>query len=94
MVFKEFSRCSLKGFVLSVLAGGAVILVFAGLALATGHTLFLRLGLVIGLACARWAEVLYSRNCSLSRVGIESAVLALLGLVLITADDIIAGFLA
>lgn len=88
-MFQEFSRCSLKGFTLSVLTGGAAIALFACLAVVTGKAAFLQAGLVIGLASARWGEALSSRNCSRAQVALEGAVLALVGAVLVTVDNMV-----
>lgn len=90
-MFKEFSRCSRKGFIVSVLAGAATILVFAVLSALTGNSYLLKSGFVVGLVGARLAEVLFSRSCSLSRAGFEGAVLALVGILLVAADDLLTG---
>lgn len=93
-MFKEFTRCSRVGFGLSVLSGGAIILLFAGLAVATGSVAYMKFGLVLGLACARLAEGIYSKNCPWSKAGLEGAVLALIGTVLVLADDLVISRLA
>lgn len=86
-MFKEFSRCSRKGFILSLVTGGTIILCAAGLLLLSGNILFLKAGFIVGLICARLAEVIYSRSCPWSKAGLESLVLALTGVVLVAVDE-------
>lgn len=93
-MFKEFSRCSHKGFILSLLAGGVIILVFAVLSALIGNSYLPKAGFVVGLIGARLTEALFSRSCSLSRAGFEGAVLALVGILLVAADDLLTGLLA
>lgn len=93
-MFKEFSRCSRKGFIVSVLTGGTTILVFAVLSSLTGNSYLLKAGFVVGLVGARLAEVVYSRNCSFPRAGFEGAVLALVGILLLAADGLLTGLWA
>jgi len=88
-MFKEFSRCSRKGFVLSVMAGGVTILVFAGLSALIGNSNILKVGLIVGLVVSRLAEALFSHSCAWSRVGLEGTVLALTGIALVAADDFV-----
>lgn len=93
-MFKEFSLCSPRGFALSLLAGAVIIAVFAALSAAVGNTYFLKLGFSFGLMGARFAEGLVSRSCPLAKVSLEGAVLALMGFLLVIADDLLAGLLA
>lgn len=90
-MFTEFSRCSQKAFLLSLLTGAIIILGSAGLMAATGNALFLKAGLVLGLAGSRLAEAAFSHSCPMSRAGLEGVVLALVGVLLVAADDIITG---
>jgi hypothetical protein len=90
-LFKEFSRCSPRGFMLSLLAGAAVIGVFAVLASALGNFNLLKAGFILGLIGARFAEGLFSRSCSPAKVGLEGAVLALVGVGLVIVDDLLIG---
>lgn len=92
-MFKEFSRCSRRGFILSVITGAGIIAVFAGISVLISKPVYLKAGLVIGLAGARLAEAFFSRSCSLSRAGMEGAVLAIVGILLVIADDLLTGLL-
>lgn len=93
-MFKEFSRCSRRGFVLSLLTGGAVILAAAGLMYVSGNAMFLKAGFIFALAGARLAEVIYSRSCPWTKACLESAVLSLAGMVLVVADDLVTSLAA
>lgn len=93
-MFKEFASCTRKGFVYSVLAGGALILAFAAVSVLTGNTLFLKAGLIAGLAGSRLAEAAFSRRCPWSKACLEGSILALIGVVLVAADDYIMDLLA
>jgi hypothetical protein len=93
-MFREFTRCSRAGFALSVAIGAIIILTSASLSVATGTMLILKAGLVLGLAGARLSEAVYSNSCPWSRAGLESMVLALVGVLLVVADDLALGMLA
>ena len=87
-MFKEFTRCSWRGFGIALFAGIGVLMVAAVAAVLVGSPLVLQTGLVVALVGARLAEAGFSHNCSWSKAGVDSAVLAMGGVLLIAADEL------
>jgi len=92
-VFREFSQCSHTSFILAVAAGALCIAALAVVTAVTGNALFIKAGLVLGLFVARLSEAVRARNCSLAKAGLEGIILAVLGVLLVAADDLVRDYL-
>ncbi|MTI96321.1 MAG: hypothetical protein FH749_12735 [Firmicutes bacterium] len=88
-MFKEFMRISWRGTGIALLGGTVGMLVMGIVYRFTGFAFAPHLIFAVGLVGARIAEALYSHNCCFRKALTEGGILALLGILLVYAEDAI-----